>query len=91
MITEKIINNYDILDYLLDLYNYYVGLSCKNLNKMMKLENDKRYKKDSYIKNKKMQGLKEYSRYLDKKMTTINNMIDKINNNDIKNVNIEFM
>ena len=91
MIKENIKNNYDVLDYLLDLYNYYVGLSCKNINDMIKLENDKRYKKDSFIKNKKIQGLKEYSKYLDDKMNTINNMINKINNNDIKEVNIKFM
>jgi vacuolar-type H+-ATPase subunit H len=57
----------------------------------MKLEYDKRYKKDSYIKNKKMQGLKEYSKYLDEKKTTINNMIDKINRGDITEINIQFL
>lgn len=91
MIKENIKNTYDVLDYLLDLYNYYVGLSCKNIDKMIKLENDKRYKKDSFIKNKKIQGLKEYSKYLDEKMKTIDSMIKKINNGEIKEVNIKFM
>ena len=91
MIKEKIQNNYDILDYLLDLYNYYISLSCKNVNKMIKLENDKRYKENSYIKNKKLEGLKQYGRYLDEKTKTINNMIDAIKNNKINEVNIKFM
>lgn len=91
MIKENIKNNYDVLDYLLDLYTYYTGLSCENLNKIIKLENDKRYKKDSFIKNKKIQGLKEYSKYLDEKMKTIDSMIKKINDGEIKEVNITFM
>ena len=91
MIKENIKNTYDVLDYLLDLYDYYIGLSCDNLNKMIKLENDKRYKKDSFIKNKKMQGLKEYSKYLDEKKKTIDSMIKKINDGEIKEVNITFM
>lgn len=91
MIKENIKNTYDVLDYLLDLYNYYVGLSCKNINDMIKLENDKRYKKESFIKNKKIQGLKEYSKYLDEKMKTIDSMIKKINDGEIKEINIKFI
>ena len=91
MIKENIQNTYDVLDYLLDLYNYYVSLSCKNIDKMIKLENDKRYKKESFIKNKKMQGLKEYNKYIDEKMKIIDSMIKKINDGEIKEVNIKFI
>ena len=91
MIKEEIKNNYDILDFLLDLNTYYTTLSSKNINKMINLKLDKRYKKESYKRNKKLEGLKQYNEYLQYKSKTINNMIDKINNNDIKEINIKFL
>lgn len=91
MIREEIKNNYDILDFLLDLNTYYTTLSSKNINKMINLKLDKRYKKESYKRNKKLEGLEQYNTYLQHKSKIINNMIDKINNNDIKEINIKFL
>ena len=91
MIKKNIKDTYELLDYLLDLYNYYVGLSCKNTNKIIKLENDKRYKKDSYCKSKKMDGLKQYNAYITDKMNKINDVINGIKNGNIKKIEIDFM
>ena len=91
MIKEEIKNTYDILDFLLDLSTYYTTLSSKNINKMINLKLDKRYKKESYIRSKKLEGLEQYNKYLQYKSKIINDMIKNIDNNNIKEVNIKFL
>lgn len=91
MYKKNIKDTYELLDYLLDLYNYYVYLSCENMKKIIKLENDKRYKKDSYSKYKKIKGLKDYRIYLIDKMNEVDTLINNIKNGNIKKIEIDFM
>ena len=52
---------------------------------------DKRYKKDSKKQNDKIKKIDNMLSYFNDKQITINTMIKKIENDDIKNVSIDFL
>lgn len=84
-------NNKDkIIEYLLDLQTYYTSLSCNNINKIVNIRTDKRYKNDSTKQKNNIKKRQDYQMYIDDKLGCIENMIDKINNDDVKKIEIEF-
>lgn len=91
MSYEKIYNTYDVIDYLLDLDTYYINISSKYINQKISIKLDKRYKKDSKKQDDKIKNIDSILKYYDEKRKNIKNMIHKINNNEIKNIDIDFM
>ena len=84
-------NNKDkIIEYLLDLETYYISLSCKNINKTINIRNDKRYKKDSTKQKQQIKKQQDYQIYIDDKLGCIQNMINRIKDDDVKKIEIEF-
>lgn len=91
MIKSEIKDTYNIIDYLLDLDTYYNNIIVKYLNKKISIKLDKRYKNDSKKMNDKIKNIDSMLKYYGEKHANISAMIKKIEDGDVKKVELEFM
>ena len=91
MIKSEVKDTYTIIDYLLDLDTYYNSIIVKYLNKKLSIKLDKRYKNDSKKMNDKINNIDSMLKYYGEKHANVKTMIKKIEDGDVKNVEIDFM
>lgn len=90
-LKNEIKDTYSIIDYLLDLDTYYNSIIVKYLNKKLAIKTDKRYKNDSKKMNDKIKNVDSILKYYNEKHENVNAMIKKIENGEVKKVELEFM
>jgi hypothetical protein len=91
MIKNEVKDTYTIIDYLLDLDTYYNSIIVKYLNKKLSIKLDKRYKNNSKKMNDKINNIDNMLKYYGEKHANVNAMIKKIEDGDVKKIELEFM